>query len=473
MRSQMVSLLFCLVLLISAVGCTDTTQLVKDAQPTKVELLEEINNEHRSISREEIDPTPYLRTSISFEDYKKHAALYEKDVLKDSYRADKPLTVEQATDDVNYLFDAFYYTYALYDYFGGSTAYETARQAILEDLSGKDALTAEELQDILLTHLDFMKDGHFNINTWNTARTTKIPFFFRKRSFLKTENGYETSDGKTVSFVDNHGDLDDLFKRSISHDGYLVYYPVLLKNSKFKDAYNKKQFCDEKLTIHYTDGSSETLTAEPYQIYHKNLPNNAVSRTRKIGNIAELKLNSFKKGFKQMDLKKILLGANYLKSSPTAIYDLRSNGGGDESVVYDWLREYSGQRISGSGRRFNAYTGEPISSLRGHWIKNKNTLLVLCGKWSASGSEITLDCLYHLENCVIIGENTFGAMIGNNGGIELPNSKCIVHFTQRTVYVSAESSKKYFEEMGGFIPDIWVPAANAEDLAVKLWNNLQ
>jgi hypothetical protein len=31
----------------------------------------------------------------------------------------------------------------------------------------------------------------------------------------------------------------------------------------------------------------------------------------------------------------------------------------------------------------------------------------------------------------------------------------------------------YFEEFRGFYPDIWVPAAEAEELAVKLMERLQ
>jgi hypothetical protein len=39
------------------------------------------------------------------------------------------------------------------------------------------------------------------------------------------------------------------------------------------------------------------------------------------------------------------------------------------------------------------------------------------------------------------------------------------------VYIKAENSD-YFEELRGFYPDIWVPAAEAEELAVKLMERL-
>ena len=39
MNSKLASLLCCLIMLVSFSGCTKVTQLVKDAQPTKAELL--------------------------------------------------------------------------------------------------------------------------------------------------------------------------------------------------------------------------------------------------------------------------------------------------------------------------------------------------------------------------------------------------------------------------------------------------
>lgn len=62
MKSRILSFLCCLVVLVSTCGCTKVTQLVKDNQPTKAELLAEINEEHqRWEAAPAADPTPYLR----------------------------------------------------------------------------------------------------------------------------------------------------------------------------------------------------------------------------------------------------------------------------------------------------------------------------------------------------------------------------------------------------------------------------
>mgnify|MGYP000982177802 CR=1 FL=1 len=61
MNSKLVSLFCCLIMLVSFSGCTKVTQLVKDNQPTKADLLAEINEEHRRWEGGFSDPTPYLR----------------------------------------------------------------------------------------------------------------------------------------------------------------------------------------------------------------------------------------------------------------------------------------------------------------------------------------------------------------------------------------------------------------------------
>ena len=114
------SLALCLCL----AGCTAAPDI---PQPTLDELLAEVNAEHQSIQRGELDPTPYLRTSLPQEEWPK-ATEYETETYSD-YDPNKSLTHDEAVEDVNYLFDACYYAYGLYDYFGGHETFDAARQA--------------------------------------------------------------------------------------------------------------------------------------------------------------------------------------------------------------------------------------------------------------------------------------------------------------------------------------------------------
>lgn len=465
MKSRILSFLCCLVVLVSTCGCTKVTQLVKDSQPTKAELLDEINTEHQRWSAAPAaDPTPYLRHYDDPADAQKFFD-YVTDTYSE-YDAEKELTVEEAKEDVNYLFDALYYDYALYDYFGGHAVFDQAKADTLQEVQSRDSLTCEDLQKILVSHLTFIKDGHFNINQ-DYPSEKDIPFFFRQVMFVKTDSGYQNANGKVVASVDDHPDLDELFKRSISEQGYLVYYPVLLKSATFDGTEWEKHTCDETLTVHYTDGSTDTLTADAWSQYYKELPKDQNTNLRQTDGIPVFQFNHFDPSF----LEETNDAAAQMSNAGVSMLDLRSNVGGYEEVAHQWINRYSRQRVLGNGVRYSVLSASP-SAQKASRANNDNILILLSGKCSASSAEITLDLSYNVENSLIVGENTNGSMISNSGHIELPNSKCSVDMTFSTVYLTPDGSD-YFEEMRGFSPDIWVPAKEAETLAAKLMENLK
>lgn len=468
MNSKLVSLFCCLIMLVSFSGCTKVTQLVKDNQPTKADLLAEINEEHRRWEGGSSDPTPYLRHYDDPADAQKST-----DYLTDTYSeydAAKELSLEEAEEDVNYLFDAFYYDFAFYDYFGGHTVFDQAKAEILQELQAKDSLACKDLQEILVKHLTFIKDGHFNINQ-NFPAEKDIPFFFRQVTFVKTDSGYQDSKGKTVVSVDGYPDLDALFKRSISKEGYLVYYPVLLKKAKFDGTEWDKHVCDEQLTVHYADGSTDVLTADTWSQYYKDLPKGQNTNLRQTDGIPVFQFNHFDPSF----LEETNAAAAQMSNAEISMLDLRSNVGGYEEVAHQWFNRYSHQRVFDTGVRYSVLPASLVASpstSKTPRASNDNILILLSGKCSASCAEITLDLSYNLDNSLIIGENTNGSMISNSGHIELPNSKCSVDMTFSTVYLTPDGSD-YFEELRGFFPDIWVPAKEAETLAAKLMENLK
>ena len=168
----------------------------------------------------------------------------------------------------------------------------------------------------------------------------------------------------------------------------------------------------------------------------------------------------------------IVNGAEQLKGAPISMLDMRSNTGGNEGIVRAWINQYTGVRnVPGNGMHFSIDSGRAQSRLEDDWVSHDDILILLTGKATASSGEIILDVACNLENSLIIGENTWGAMIGNSGYAELPNSKASVQMTMSRVYITPEGYD-YFEEMRGFYPDIWVPAGEAEELAAKLIENL-
>lgn len=436
-------------------------------QPTLEELLDEVNAEHQSIRRGEIDPTPYLRTSITEEE-----GLKVWDYVRaqgEDFDPDRQLTRAEAEEDVAWLFDALYYSYAFYDYLGGPAVFDAAESAVLQELEGKDSLTARELQDLLIGHLGFIKDGHFNINGVQTA-CRKAPFFFRQVAFVKTEDGWRTVGGRTVESVDGHEDLDELFKRSISRQGDLVYYPVLLEDVAFDMQSEFQQHaCSEKLTVRYADGSTQTLTAEPFQRYSEEVDADNVTEYYKNGEIPVFALNMCDDAAcDAADAAAIMVAR-----SPVGMVDLRTNPGGSDLICNLWLRRYTHTERNNMYRNqyvMNVFSG-PFSGADG-WVENDGRILiVLTGKRTASAAETFVDMAYNVENVLFIGENTSGAQVTSAAyHIQLPHSKCVVTMGHGLFVVPQDWD--YYEELRGYEPDIWVPAAEAEELAVKWMKNL-
>ncbi|OUQ33165.1 S41 family peptidase [Faecalibacterium sp. An122] len=464
MKHRILAALVSAALCISLAGCADALDI---PQPTLEELLDEVNAEHQSIQRDELDPTPYLRTSLSLEDQSK-AREYMTETFSD-YDPDLKLDHSQAVEDVNYLFEACYYAYGLYDYFGGHPAFDAAQEAILHDLEDQDTVTCQQLEQIIASHLGFIKDGHFSINQ-NHPAPFQIPFFFRQTAFLKTENSYQTVDGKTVESVENHADLDELFKRSISKQGQIVYYPVLLKEAMFDGQSEfEKHTCDEELTVHYTDGTTETLTAEPWKQYFEQLSKNKNTELRQTKEIPVFQFNNFNTEYRD----EILDGAEQLKDEPVSMLDLRSNTGGDSTIGNQWLSTYgnTGRSFPSNNESFSTLNGKSSGvSLPDKWISHDNLLILLAGKVSGSAAEDLIENACNLENVLIVGENTFGSLLANAGYIELPNSKCGVTMSASSVFLHPNNEPS--EEFQGFEPDLWVPADEAEELAAKLIQRL-
>ena len=434
-------------------------------QPTLDELLAEVNAAHQAVDKPQGDAGQgqylHLRPGPDEEtlDY------FTSDLTKFEFDPDAELTAAQAAEDVEYLFDAFRTLYGPYDYFGGDETFGEHKAELLAKLEEKESWTAIEVQNLLVGELGFLKDGHFNINGERT-NLFQVPFFFREVAFYKTEEGdYISEKGKRVASVDGYSDLDELFKRSISPEGKIVYYPVLLQErNPFKDQ-SEPQICDEALTVRYANGSTQTLTAEPFQIYYKEIEGGGITEYHKDGEIPVFTFN-------ECDINaisEIEAGAIMVAKYPVGVVDLRSNLGGNSRVTDRWLWRYLGQLPPVNQCIMNVFTG--ISNVADAWIENDRVLIVLTGKWTVSSAEMFVDQAHNVENVLFVGENTFGAQVTSaETNLQLPNSKCFVVMGSGRFHTPQDWN--YFEELRGFYPDLWVPADEAEELAVKLMENL-
>ena len=121
----------------------------------------------------------------------------------------------------------------------------------------------------------------------------------------------------------------------------------------------------------------------------------------------------------------------------------------------------------------NVFTSSGLSGgADDDWIENDDrVLIVLTGTRIASAAETFVDMSHSVENVLFIGENTGGLQVASAAySIQLPNSRCFV--TMGNGLFTVPQDWDYYEEFRGYEPDLWVPAGEAEELAVKLMENL-
>ena len=436
-------------------GCASAPDL--PPQPTLDELLAETNAAHQAVTKPQVDASQYRTRPAPDEE----TVDYFTGGGQTTFDPDAVVTAAQAAEDMEYLFDAFRTLYGPYDFFGGDETFGRHKAELQARLEEKESWTAAEVQDLLLEGLRFFEDGHFAVNG-QRPNPWKVPFFFRESAFYRMEDGYIREDGKRVASVDGYEDLDELFKRSISPEGEIVYYPILLEEDGL-------QAGDMTLTIHYTDGSAQTLTAEPFVRYKEQIEGDAITEYHKDGEIPVFTIDSCYDG--AMD--EIVAGAIMVARYPVGIVDLRANLGGSDSVANTWLRQYTYTDTERPMYRnqylMNVFSGG--SGAEDGWIENDRVLIVLTSKNIASAAETFVDMAHNVENVLFIGENTWGAQVASAAyHVQLPNSGCVVTMGHGLFEVPQDWD--YYEELRGYQPDLWVPAGEAEELAVKLMENL-
>lgn len=429
------------------------------SQLTLESLLTSVNEEHQSIERTDVNPQQYVRKPI--ENARFDARMNNLNLSWEEFNENKELSWQEVQEDINYLFDFLHDSYGLYDYFGGEQKFNAAQSAILEECRNNTNTTSGILEQSILKHFTFVKDAHFSINQKFPATNT-YPFFYREVEYIKVNDTYQTEKGKRIASIEGIDDLDELMKRSISSDGKIVYYPVVLqKCENYDKTFDEQEYTiNKQLIVHYEDGSEQILTPEPFKLYQGSTLSEDIYKLEEIDDIPILRIDQFN----QSESRTLNEYMEVLKDAPIAILDLRSNGGGDVGVARGLMQRYVGQNISDSVITMDSWKGIQLDTEDKVWVEKENILIILVGKYTVSAAENMIDMAYSLENTIIIGENTNGGMYG--GGIvnQLPNSKMLIGCATWQFYIPTNNS---FEELRGFLPDIWVPAGEAKDLILK------
>lgn len=472
------------VTLITLFGCSSDSKVSNSTPKNFEELTSMFNANHKSVVKPDIDFEKYIS------DYKPNDIRWIQVSEIPLYNGSRTFTNDEVKEDINYLFKCLKDGYGLYNYFGGDEVFNASRDKLIEKYSYENNISLDDFLYGTIDNLAFIKDSHFNIYGVKTNKN-KFAYIFDEIEFQKVEGKYIKSDNnKIVLSVNKNEKLDEVFKLSISSDGRLVYYPVIISEDIIKS-----------INIQYSDDATETLDYKKDSYLHQN---NDELKLDIISDIPIIRITKmgFDQGTQGENAKKFLDYATNYKDEKIVVVDLRINYGGNGILPQKWMMNYTSQFVPTNfsslkyltieqinkynkpsninyqpiDELINIYGFEQISDSyskilwhKDEFISNDNLLIVLVNKETYSAGEMFVDIAHNLENTIIVGTNTAGGLIGDNYGfISLPNSKIPVNFGTGSSFFP----ENYFEEFVGFMPDLWVKG-DAEEAVLNLIENLK
>lgn len=434
-----------------------------------VKLLEDVNEKRRADMASEV-------TFDGFEDYLQHhrgeveITQAEIDSLMDLNHPGKAtLTRAEALEDVDLYFRALHYSYGAYYYFGEEN-FQKAENTIRAKLSSCKTITRDQLISLMYSNLLFVRDGHFCIaGRYEPAYESSVQYlyYYSDRSFGKDANGYYLLGESEKWYYTSCGNANAEMQ------------PYLEKSGRV--CYSLRQFCPAT-AAHTTDiitltkgGETKTvsLTWSLSQSYLEDGSQVPDYHYLKSNGIALITIRRFDWNYEETMDEFVRTGSD-LKNAKLIIIDARSNSGGDEDFIKNWLKSYTGEEpeqktiISNWGTamfdRTQAYAdlGEEFAAFRtgdkdyelfqGKLLENSTPILLLTDSMSGSAGESIVTYCRTLDNCLVIGGPTRGAqLVGNVRGWMLPNSAIGFQFGQALHFIYSMENV----EGKGYAPDLW------------------
>ena len=434
-----------------------------------VKLLEDVNEKRRADMASEV-------TFDGFEDYLQHhrgeveITQAEIDSLMDLNHPGKAtLTRAEALEDVDLYFRALHYSYGAYYYFGEEN-FQKAENTIRAKLSSCKTITRDQLISLMYSNLLFVRDGHFCIaGRYEPAYESSVQYlyYYSDRSFGKDANGYYLLGESEKWYYTSCGNANAEMQ------------PYLEKSGRV--CYSLRQFCPAT-AAHTTDiitltkgGETKTvsLTWSLSQSYLEDGSQVPDYHYLKSNGIALITIRRFDWNYEETMDEFVRTGSD-LKNAKLIIIDARSNSGGDEDFIKNWLKSYTGEEpeqktiISNWGTamfdRTQAYAdlGEEFAAFRtgdkdyelfqGKLLANSTPILLLTDSMSGSAGESIVTYCRTLDNCLVIGGPTRGAqLVGNVRGWMLPNSAIGFQFGRALHFIYSMENV----EGKGYAPDLW------------------
>jgi Peptidase family S41 len=413
----------------------------------------------------------------------------------------KPLWVSaaDATEDIERLFYLLEYGYCGYGYFSLENSFEAAQAEIINEINSRWFWLRGDLAKLVRRHLDFITDCHMKVGSVPFAGHQDF-WFAPELELIERDGAYYfgATDAEQTLVSVNGLDPKSFVFPSLSSAGQAIWCLGLLSPTT-----------PEALTVVFR--RNDSIDEQRVGLHRANNKRRKLFERFDLGGIPVVRIRTFSDHHtKQID--GFLRAADELRGEPCVIIDVRGNGGGNTCWPREWITRFTGQMpqlnqtltelvsrtaLVGQSNYQAWLAAGPGKGIRDHlererdrlalrlngfdedgeqpdWssayipkrplIPNETTLIVIIDREVASSGEGLLSFLQdQVENVVIVGENTRGALVfGHVSAHRLPHSKLLV---QLPVKLNVPLDLQWREERG-FEPDYWVPAEDALNRAV-------
>ena len=373
---------------------------------------------------------------------------------------------DDALADVDLLFRALHNAYAAYYYFG-EDKFDAAEAEVKAWVQKQKTVNVDKLGQTINTALQFVQDAHFSIRPGEeNVKQQKAWYSYigTEQSFSKDDSGYYRMIDGEKWYVDSLSNKSSEMSPVLRANGSLGYAPTLLCHGKAGSS--------DTITLRNGDGvtrtdkivwkANESLLDDTWD------RSSACYRYLEENGILYLSIRLFdSRRFADTVLPEYAASGSKAKNCKLVIYDLRSNGGGDDRYARTWTQNFTGAKsvdpkvaAGNRGSKLGNAAGFNWMSVgifdggvsRGNWLPNDIPVIVLMDSRCGSSGESALTFAKTMDNVIVIGSNSAGYQLcGNVYDYSLPRTGITACFgVSISLYGSMDNV-----DYKGYEPDLW------------------